>query len=396
MELLKIINRDNEIFKEDIISREKDLSNTIKGSRILILGGAGTIGQSLAKEFFIRDPKTLDIIDISENNLVELVRDIRSSECYGNGSFNTYALDINSRYFDAFIDSQKSYDFICNLSAMKHVRSEKDPFSLMRMIETNIFNSLKCAKIAKSHKSKNYFAVSTDKAANPVNLMGASKRIMEKFLINESKNLNVSMARFANVAFSDGSLLSGFNQRVLKKQPISAPNDVFRYFLTPKESGQLCLLASIFGEKLNIFFPSQNEEMKLTLLSEVAKNFITNLGYEPIICSTEDEARSKAGALIAKMKWPLYLFSSDTTGEKLYEEFYMPDEAIDFTKFKNIGVIKSALDINVDLLDLFTDKYIEMCKSENFPSKENIVDLFLDVLPELNHEEKGRYLHDRM
>jgi FlaA1/EpsC-like NDP-sugar epimerase len=219
---------------------------------------------------------------------------------------------------------------------------------------------------------------------------------MEKFLINESKNLNVSMARFANVAFSDGSLLSGFNQRAHKKQPISAPNDVLRYFLTPKESGQLCLLASIFGEKLDIFFPSQNEEMKLTPLSEVAKNFITNLGYEPIICSTEDEARSKADALIAKMKWPLYLFSSDTTGEKLYEEFYMPDEVIDFTKFKNIGVIKSALDINVDLLNLFTDKYIEMCKSENSPSKENIVDLFLDVLPELNHEEKGRYLHDRM
>ena len=204
------------------------------------------------------------------------------------------------------------------------------------------------------------------------------------------------MARFANVAFSDGSLLSGFNQRALKKQPISAPNDVLRYFLTPKESGQLCLLASIFGEKLDIFFPSQNEEMKLTPLSEVAKNFITNLGYEPIICSTEDEARSKADALIAKMKWPLYLFSSDTTGEKLYEEFYMPDEAIDFTKFQNIGVIKSALDINVDLLDLFTDKYIEMCESEDSPSKENIVDLFLDLLPELNHEEKGRYLHDRM
>jgi len=396
MNELQIIGRNLEIFNEDICAREIDLLNIIKDSRILIVGGAGTIGQSLAKEFFTRDPKVLDVIDISENNLVELVRDIRSSKGYGNGSFNTYTLDINSSHFDAFISSQKPYDFICNLSAMKHVRTEKDPFSLMRMIETNIFNSLKCAQIAKSHKSQNYFAVSTDKAANPVNLMGASKRIMEKFLINESKNLNVSMARFANVAFSDGSLLSGFNQRVLKKQPISAPNDILRYFLTPKESGQLCLLAALLGEKLDIFFPSHNEEMKLIPLSEVAKNFIINLGYEPIICSTEDEARSEVDALIAKKKWPLYLFSSDTTGEKLYEEFFMPDEKIDFTKFKNIGVIKSTLDINVNLLDIFTDKYIEMCESETPPSKENIVDLFLEVLPELNHEEKGHYLHDRM
>jgi len=396
MDIMKIVGRTSALFDGDVASREAQLKELIGGSRILVIGGAGTIGQAVTRELFKRDPKALHVIDISENNLVELVRDVRSTLGYGSGDFQTAPVDVNSRYFDAFIESQKPYDYICNLSALKHVRSEKDPYTLMRMLEVNVFNTVKTARIAAAQGAKKYFAVSTDKAANPVNLMGGSKRIMEKFLHRESSSVDVSMARFANVAFSDGSLLHGFTQRMMKHQPLSAPNDVRRYFVTPQESGELCMMSAIFGENLDIFFPHQDGELELTKFSDIAVRFLENHGYEPVQCATEDEARDRASELIPQKKWPVYFFGSDTTGEKAYEEFFMGDETLDLETFSGIGVIKNEADFDSAKLDTFEASIQSIRESKGPWDKAAIVDLYLSVLPELSHEEKGKYLDSRM
>ena len=263
MEILSLIGRSKELFFNDVKKHEEELGQIVSSSSFLVIGGAGSIGQATVKEIFKRGPKKLHVVDISENNLVELVRDIRSSYGYIEGDFRTFALDISSEEYDMFIENDGKYDYVLNLSALKHVRSEKDPYTLMRMINVNILNTEKTLKQAITKKAKKYFCVSTDKAANPVNMMGASKRIMEMFLMRRSEQIKISTARFANVAFSDGSLLHGLDQRIKKQQPIVAPNDVKRYFVTPKESGELCLMSCIFGENRDIFFPKLSEELHL-------------------------------------------------------------------------------------------------------------------------------------
>jgi len=396
MNIMKIVGRTRPLFDADVSAREAELKERIEGSRILVIGGAGTIGQAVVRELFKRDPRALHVVDISENNLVEVVRDIRSTLGYASGDFQTLPMDVGSRYFDAFIESQNPYDYICNLSALKHVRSEKDPYTLMRMLEVNVFNTVKTARIAAQQGAKKYFAVSTDKAANPVNLMGGSKRIMEKFLHRESANVDVSMARFANVAFSDGSLLHGFTQRIMKHQPISAPNDVKRYFVTPKESGELCMMSAIFGDNLDIFFPDQEGELELTRFSDIAIRFLEQAGYEAVQCETEDEARARVGELIPQNKWPVYFFGSDTTGEKAFEEFFMGDETLDLETFCGIGVIKNSPNFDPVSLDQFERGIREIQTSAGPWDKTDIVNLYLSVLPELNHDEKGKYLDSRM
>lgn len=396
MNVMQIVGRTRPLFDTDVAARETELREHITGSRILVIGGAGTIGQAVVRELFKRDPRALHVVDISENNLVEVVRDIRSTLGYGSGDFQTVPVDAGSRYFDAFVESQASYDYICNLSALKHVRSEKDPYTLMRMLEVNVFNTVKTARIAARQGAKKYFAVSTDKAANPVNLMGGSKRIMEKFLHRESANVDVSMARFANVAFSDGSLLHGFTQRIMKHQPISAPNDVKRYFVTPKESGELCMMSAIFGENLDIFFPDQAGELELTRFSDIAIRFLEQAGYEAVQCETEDEARERVLELIPQKKWPVYFFGSDTTGEKAFEEFFMGNETLDLDIFNGIGVIKNQPSFDEALLDQFDSEITAIRSSKGPWDKAQIVDSYLKILPELSHEEKGKYLDSRM
>ncbi len=270
MNILDIIGRKEELFSKDIHNHEEKIKQLVNSSRFLVLGGAGSIGQAVTKEIFKRNPQKLHVVDISENNLVELVRDLRSSFGYIDGDFKTYALDIGSVEYDAFIESDGEYDYVLNLSALKHVRSEKDAFTLMRMIQVNIFNTQKTIKQSIKKGVKKYFCVSTDKAANPVNMMGASKRIMEYFLTYESKHIEISTARFANVAFSDGSLLHGFNMRMDKNQPIVAPNDVKRYFVIPKEAGELCLVSCLFGENRDIFFPKLDKDLDLTSFADIA------------------------------------------------------------------------------------------------------------------------------
>ena len=337
----------------------------------------------------------LHVVDISENNMVELVRDIRSSVGYCDGEFATFAIDAGSDIFDSFIRSGPGYDFVLNLSALKHVRSEKDPYTLMRMVDVNVLNTEKTMLQAKVKGAKKYFCVSTDKAANPVNMMGASKRIMEMFLMRRSLELPISTARFANVAFSDGSLLYGFNRRIEKNQPLSAPNDVRRYFVTPQESGELCLLSCLLGENRDVFFPKLDHDLNLITFSEIAERYLRNLGYEPVLCETEDEARAKVSELKSRRKYPVYFFASDTTGEKDFEEFYTAKETLDMSRFEALGVIQNKPDFQQNKLDHFTQAIAAFRTSGRWTRKD-LIDLFNYMIPEFNHKETGKFLDGRM
>jgi len=395
MNILHLIGRDKELFTEDIAEHEKELSETVSSSRFLVIGGAGSIGQAVAKEIFKRKPLKLHIVDISENNMVELVRDIRSTYGYIDGDFKTFALDGGSIEYDAFIKADGKYDYVLNLSALKHVRSEKDPFTLMRMIDVNIFNTEKTIQQSIENGVKKYFCVSTDKAANPANMMGASKRIMEMFANQLSEKIDISMARFANVAFSDGSLLHGFNQRIQKRQPIVAPNDVKRYFVIPKESGELCLMSCIFGENRDIFFPKLSESLHLITFSDIAKRFLKANGFEPYLCSTEDEARELAHTLPEKGQWPCLFSPSDTTGEKDFEEFYTENEVLDMERFQNLGIIKNDSINHREKIDHFTKTVQGMKLAGKWTTKE-IVSLFFEMIPNFAYIEKGKYLDAKM
>jgi len=395
MDILKLIGRTAPLFDDDIASRRKELEALVSNSRFLVIGGAGSIGQAVTREIFKRNPLALHVVDISENNMVELVRDIRSTLGYIDGDFRTFTLDCGSNEYRALMNASEGYDYVLNLSALKHVRSEKDPFTLMRLIEVNILNTIKTVQMAKAQGAKKYFCVSTDKAANPVNMMGASKRIMEMFLMRESESVEISTARFANVAFSDGSLLHGFNQRFAKRQPISAPNDVRRYFVTPQESGELCLMSCLLGENRDIFFPKLSEQLHLTTFSDIAERYIKNLGYEPYKCSTEQEARDRSDELIASKRWPCYFFKSDTSGEKDFEEFFTDNEILDMDRFKNLGVIKNKASFSSDKLDNFL-KVIHELRSQAAWEKAPIVNLFNDMITDFDHKETGKYLDGRM
>ena len=394
-QILRLIGRNESLFNGDIFPLKNELLDRVRGSRFLVIGGAGSIGQAVSREIFKRDPATLHVVDISENNMVELVRDIRSTIGYGLGDFRTFAIDCGSHEFEMLCTAEGPYDYVLNLSALKHVRSEKDPYTLMRMIEVNIFNTIKTLRLAHANNSKKYFCVSTDKAANPVNMMGASKRIMELFLMRESLTQSISMARFANVAFSDGSLLHGFNQRFAKRQPISAPNDVRRYFVTPQESGELCLLSCLMGDNRDILFPKLNEKLHLITFSEIAIRYLQQLGFEPYECVTEDEARGRADELISNKLWPCYFFKSDTTGEKDFEEFFTDKEDLDMARFESIGVIRNQPIFDAAQLDSFIDGIIKLRNSPAW-TKAQIVELFFDILPDFAHMETGKYLDQRM
>ena len=395
MGILKLIDRDAELFSIDMQNSNEYLNRVVSSSTFLVIGAAGSIGQAVTKEIFKRSPKKLHAVDINENNLTELVRDIRSSFGYINGDFKTFALDIGSVEYDAFIEFDGQYDYVLNLSALKHVRSEEDPFTLMRMIDVNIFNTDKTIKQSIENGAKKYFCVSTDKAANPVNMMGASKRIMEMFLMRRSLSIDISTARFANVAFSDGSLLHSFNQRVEKRQPIAAPNDIKRYFVTPKESGELCLMSCIFGENRDIFFPKLNKALHLISFADIAIKYLKYKGFEPYMCKTEDEARELIKTLPEQGRWPCLFTKSDTTGEKDFEEFYTDKEILDMDRFNNLGVIKNEAIFNNSKLENFESTIRSL--RNNLPwNKKDIVDQFFYMIPGFDYEDKGKYLHGKM
>jgi FlaA1/EpsC-like NDP-sugar epimerase len=395
MSILELIGRKEELFSSDISELAQELDYLVAGASFLVIGAAGSIGQSVTREIFKRNPKVLHAVDISENNMVELVRDLRSTLGYGVGDFRTFAVDCASLEFEALVAAEGPYDYVFNLSALKHVRSEKDAYTLMRMIMVNVVSTLNILRLAKRMDAKKYFCVSTDKAANPVNMMGASKRIMEMFLMRESLNQDVSMARFANVAFSDGSLLHGFNQRFAKKQPLSAPNDVRRYFVTPQESGELCLLSGLLGHNRDIFFPKLSEKLHLITFSEIAVRYLRDRGYDAYECESENEARENAEELISNKQWPCYFFQSDTTGEKDFEEFFTDAEDLDMERFETVGVIRNKLEFDEEKLDDFMDR-LEGLRSGGTWSKHDILSMYHRILPEFAHKETGKYLDQRM
>jgi UDP-N-acetylglucosamine 4,6-dehydratase len=395
LDSLNLIGRTEELFTAVLTAHERQLSDLVRVSAFLVIGAAGTIGQAVTKEIFARQPRTLHAVDISENNLVELVRDIRSSLGYIKGDFRTFALDAGSPLFEAMVEAEGPYDYILNLSALKHVRSEQDPYTLMRMIEVNILNTEESLKKAIASSAQKYFCVSTDKAANPVNMMGASKKIMELFLMRRSLEIPVSMARFANVVFSDGSLLHGFNQRLLKNQPLSAPCDVKRYFITPQESGELCLLSAMLGENRDIFFPKLSDKLQLISFDRIAEKYLAQRGFEAVACETEEEARRRVEELKNKKKWPCYFFDSDTTGEKDFEEFYTDRERLDLERFNSIGVIKNEPIFDTARLDYFLAQ-IALLKENGCWTRQELISLFHELLPGFAYKETGKFLNERM
>ena len=393
--ILPIIGRSYELFNDDINRLEKELSSMVKASSFLVIGGAGSVGQAVVQEIFKRNPKCIHVVDISENNLVELVRDIRSSLGYIRGNFKTLPLDYGSNEFYAFVNAQLPYDYILNLAALKHVRSEKDPYTLMRMIVVNILNTEKSLQFAIETNCRKYFSVSTDKAVNPVNMMGATKQIMEMCLTQASQQVPVSTARFANVAFSDGSLLYGFTQRIVKKQPLSAPRDIKRYFITPHESGQLCLMSCLLGENRDLFFPKDSGQLRLIDFPTIAERYLRTLGFKPYLCNTEDEARSSIGDLLPRKLWPCYFFDSDTTGEKEAELFYTQNEIVDTTRFAAISVVKKPPPKDYYCLEKFLNTIHSLRKSEQW-TKKDLIEPLCELLPQFTHKETFKYLDSRM
>jgi FlaA1/EpsC-like NDP-sugar epimerase len=392
---LSVIGRTSPLFEEDIASYKGTLDALVETSSFLVIGGAGSIGQSVCEELFVRRPKVLHVVDLSENNMVELVRRLRSSAAGGATDLQTFAIDCGGIEFESLMKTGEKYDYVFNLSALKHVRSEKDPFTLMRLIHVNVLNMIKTTKLARDNGCKKYFCVSTDKAANPVNMMGASKRIMELFLMREGLTLPISMARFANVAFSDGSLLHGFNQRIQNRQPISAPIDIERYFVTAKEAGQLCLFSGLMGVNGDIFFPKLSDKLNLIKLSTLTRKYLEFRGYKVRRCFSEDEARENPARWIDSGQWPCYFFESDTSGEKPFEEFFTDDEDLDMESFENFGVIRSKGTFNAAKLDFFESEIEQMLNRGNW-NKNDLVGLFKTLLPNFEHLETEKNLDQKM
>ena len=383
------------LFVKDLDGHRADIERSVKGSRFLVIGGAGSIGQAVVKQLFKLDPGTLHVVDLSENSLVELVRDLRSSLGYISGDFRTFAVDAGAPEFAALVSAEGPYDYVVNLAALKHVRSERDPYTLMRLTRVNVLDSVAAMECAARTGARKYFGVSSDKAANPFSMMGASKRIMELFLASAPVGLTVSTARFANVAFSNGSLLDGFRYRLQKRQPLAAPYDVRRYFVTESEAGRLCLLSIILGGPREIFFPKAPEELSLVSFADIAERFLEAHGLEPHHCTSEEEAREFLREGHHNKRWPLFTFASDTTGEKPIEEFFTNAEEVDWDRFAEIGVVHNLPGVSVEELDRFRHR-INSLLAQGTWSKTDLVEAYTQLLPQFAHYETGRSLEGRM
>ena len=374
-------------FKEDL-----KLIKNISISNCLIIGGAGTIGSNYIKELIKLQPKKIVVVDINENGLVELTRDLRSSNLLDyNPEYITYPVNLLSETFDKIFWSKK-FDLVANFAAHKHVRSEKDKISIEALIKNNIYGAIKLLELCLIRPPKYFFSVSTDKAANPVNIMGASKSLMEKLIISQQKKFRVSTARFANVAFSNGSLLDGFSNRMSKKQPLSCPSDIKRFFVTPEQSGQICILATFIGNTGNVFFPKLDFYKDQVYFKDIAIDFLKEKGYEPVIVSSEEEAKSfdidgNPG------KYPIYLFKTDTSGEKTYEEFYTESDKFELEKYHSLGFI-STKQINLSFNKVTED--FEKVFNNSESTKRDIVNTLLKYVPDFDHIETGKHLDQKM
>ena len=391
-----ITHRQHSLFAGDIHNHYKEIESEVKGHSLLVIGGAGSIGSSFTKALLPFKPSKLVVIDLNENGLAELVRDIRSTNgLYVPDEFRCYTLNFADPIFEKIYREEKGFDIVANFSAHKHVRSEKDRYSVQALIENNVIKAKKLMDLLTVYPPKHFFCVSTDKAANPVNIMGASKRIMEDLVMAYNKYFKVTTARFANVAFSNGSLLDGWTHRLQKKQPLAAPSDVKRYFVSPEESGQICMLACILGNGGEVFFPKLGEDQMLTF-SSICDKFIKANGLEKDPCSSDDEAKRKAAALDWNdNKYPTVYFDSDTTGEKAYEEFYVPGERIDMERFQALGVVEQTTRHEITEMNSFFEKLERIFTKEDF-TKAQVVNAIKEFIPNFEHEEKGKNLDQKM
>ena len=399
-----ITKRPLSMFAADIEANKITLSKEIKDKTVCVIGGAGSIGSSFIKAVLRFKPKSIVAVDLNENGLAELVRDVRSTySLYVPDEFRCYTLNFADPIFERIFREEKGFDIVANFSAHKHVRSEKDKYSVQALIENNDIKAKKLMDLLTVYPPKHFFCVSTDKAANPVNIMGASKRIMEDLVMAYNKHFKVTTARFANVAFSNGSLPDGWLHRIQKQQPLAAPSDVKRYFVSPEESGQICMLACILGKSGEVFFPKLGEDQMLTF-SSICDDFITANGLEKEECSSDAEAKKKAAALDngqwsmangQSVKYPVVYFTSDTTGEKAYEEFYVPGEKIDMQRFQSLGVVEQTSRHDIKEVNTFFDNLENIFAKEDF-TKAEVVEAIKEFIPNFEHEEKGKNLDQKM
>ena len=391
-----ITGRKESMFLPDIEANKAELEHLISNKKVLVIGGAGTIGSSFIRAVLPFKPAQLVVVDISENGLTELTRDLRSTHgMYVPQDYRTYPLNFSDPVFEKIFRENKGFDIVANFSAHKHVRSEKDRWSVQVLLENNVLKARKLLDLLTEFPPEHFFCVSTDKAANPVNIMGASKRVMEDMIMAYSDKFKITTARFANVAFSNGSLLAGFIERMMKRQPLSSPCDVKRYFVSPDESGQICMLACLLGKNREIFFPKLGEEQMMTF-SSIADKFLAELGYVPLYCKSEEEARKVASNLNEQTNsYPVYYFKSDTTGEKSFEEFYVAGEHLDLQRFQALGIIDSVPPRPMEELNGFLCKLSGILACDN-TSKAEIVVALKTYLPNFDHEERGKNLDQKM
>lgn len=391
-----ITARPSSMFACDIEANKDKLRQEIEGKSLLVIGGAGSIGSSYIRAVLPFKPSKLVVIDLNENGLAELTRDLRSTYgLYIPAEYRTYTLNFADPIFEQIYREEKGFDIVANFSAHKHVRSEKDKYSVQALIENNVLKAKKLLDLLAEYPPRHFFCVSTDKAANPVNIMGASKRIMEDMIMAYSDRFKVTTARFANVAFSNGSLLAGFIDRMMKKQPLAAPCDVKRYFVSPQESGQICMLACMLGHSGEIFFPKLGEEKMITF-SSICDKFIEYAGYEKKECATDEEAKQFAANMAEDSRiYPVVYFKSDTTGEKDYEEFYVPGERLNLSRFSSLGVIEEVKRRPMKELDLFFTELQRIFAGPDF-SKAEVVSAIKSFIPNFEHIEKGKNLDQKM
>jgi FlaA1/EpsC-like NDP-sugar epimerase len=390
-----VTKRENSFFENDLINNKEKLSKEIKGKSILVIGGAGTIGSSYIKAALSYHPSELIVVDTNENGLTELTRTLRSdSNIIVPESYLTYPMSFNSEVFYKMFESHGAFDIVANFAAHKHVRSEKDSFSIEAMIKNNVLDAKRLLDYLKENKPSHFFCVSTDKAANPVNVMGASKKLMENVIMSYSKDLKITTARFANVAFSNGSLLYGYIERLLQRQPISCPSDVKRFFVSPDESGEICLLTCILGNSGDIYFPKLNENQLINFKS-ITEDFFKYLRKEIQICKSEEQAKKIALNLTDSTPYPVYFFKTDTSGEKLFEEFYTSDDQVKFDLYESIGVVTNSLKPPFSEMELTIKEIETLFKRESY-SKEDVIKIMNKILPNFNHIETGKTLDQKM
>ena len=391
-----VTHRQHSLFASDIQNHYKEIESEVKGHSLLVIGGAGSIGSSFIKALLPFKPSKLVVIDLNENGLAELVRDIRSTNgLYVPDEFRCYTLNFADPIFERIFREEKGFDIVANFSAHKHVRSEKDRYSVQALIENNDIKAKKLMDLLTVYPPKHFFCVSTDKAANPVNIMGASKRIMEDLVMAYNKYFKVTTARFANVAFSNGSLPDGWIHRLQKRQPLAAPSDVKRYFVSPEESGQICMLACILGNGGEIFFPKLNENKMLTF-SSICDDFLKAEGFAKKECGSDAEAKKYAAQMeYNNDTYPVFYFQSDTTGEKAYEEFYVPGEKINMERFKTLGVVEETTHRPMQEVNAFFEKLEGIFHKDDF-TKTEVVEAIKEFIPNFEHEEKGKNLDQKM